>query len=330
MKVTINDIAKQCGVGKATVSRAVNNSGSVKKEVREKILKYVTEIGWQASAAAASLTTGKSYTVGIIVNNISYYLNHTMLEKINQKLLNAGYQNMLSIRHCSDEVAQYQHRQVDAMIIFSPRPEMKEEIAKLRKQGIRVVTIGPGVDDDTPSIVSDKVSAGHQAMDMCAKSGCDRVLFIGAPENFTGISEVDKIPSISNRELLRGIRASAQEHNIDFRIPNDCMGEPTEEQLHEKLAAGKYNGCICFTVPDLIKFYSCCRELGLKIPADISVIAVEADDFFHALTPEPTHFIHDYDLFADAVISNLLNADSDAGHDTIIPYIFVEGKSMKY
>ena len=43
MSVTINNIAKEAGVSLATVSRVINNSGYVKKETRENVIKVINK-----------------------------------------------------------------------------------------------------------------------------------------------------------------------------------------------------------------------------------------------------------------------------------------------
>jgi len=46
-KITIRDIARDCGVGLGTVSRVVNRQPGVKDEIRRKVLQYIEDIGWR-------------------------------------------------------------------------------------------------------------------------------------------------------------------------------------------------------------------------------------------------------------------------------------------
>lgn len=77
MAITIYDIAKQSGVSRATVSRVINNSGYVKEETREKVLKAIKELNYTPSAIARSLSTNKTNTIGVVVPEI----NDPFLEK---------------------------------------------------------------------------------------------------------------------------------------------------------------------------------------------------------------------------------------------------------
>jgi LacI family transcriptional regulator len=65
--LTIIDIAKLAGVGKATVSRVINNSGYVKANTRAKIDAVMRRVGYVPSAAARALSKQESNFIGMIV-----------------------------------------------------------------------------------------------------------------------------------------------------------------------------------------------------------------------------------------------------------------------
>ncbi|SHK07300.1 LacI family DNA-binding transcriptional regulator [Paramaledivibacter caminithermalis] len=71
MSVTINDIARAAGVSRTTVSRVLNDSGYVKEETRNNILKAIRELNYTPSAIARSLSTNKTNTIGVIVPEIN-------------------------------------------------------------------------------------------------------------------------------------------------------------------------------------------------------------------------------------------------------------------
>lgn len=71
MSVTINNIAKEAGVSLATVSRVINNSGYVKDETREKVMKVINKYNYTPSAIARSLSRNITNTIGVIVPDIT-------------------------------------------------------------------------------------------------------------------------------------------------------------------------------------------------------------------------------------------------------------------
>ncbi|EJO5346762.1 LacI family DNA-binding transcriptional regulator [Clostridium botulinum] len=71
MAVTIGDIAKKAQVSLSTVSRVLNNSGYVKLETKEKILKVIKELNYTPSAIARSLSKNETNTIGVVVPDIN-------------------------------------------------------------------------------------------------------------------------------------------------------------------------------------------------------------------------------------------------------------------
>ncbi len=71
MGVTIKDIADECQVSKATVSRYLNNSGYVSLEASERIAAKIKELNYVPSATARSLSTNDSNVIGVIIPEIS-------------------------------------------------------------------------------------------------------------------------------------------------------------------------------------------------------------------------------------------------------------------
>ena len=65
--MNIKEIARRAGVSSATISRVLNNSGYVKEETRQKVLRAVEEYNYVPSAIARSLSIQDSLSVGTIL-----------------------------------------------------------------------------------------------------------------------------------------------------------------------------------------------------------------------------------------------------------------------
>ena len=71
--MSISEIAKHLNVSKSTVSLVINGKaeqGRISQELAKRIMDYVNEIGYKPNALAKSLATGKTHTIGLIVENI--------------------------------------------------------------------------------------------------------------------------------------------------------------------------------------------------------------------------------------------------------------------
>ncbi len=73
-KLSIVDIANHLNVSKTTVSFVLNGRAKEKRiseELVARVLKFVEEVGYKPNSLAKSLRTGKSHTIGLMVEDIS-------------------------------------------------------------------------------------------------------------------------------------------------------------------------------------------------------------------------------------------------------------------
>ena len=74
MSLTLEDIAKQAGVSRSTVSRVVNQHPNVSPAVRKRVLDIIQATGFQPHAAARTLASRRSMTIGLILpHSVSYF-----------------------------------------------------------------------------------------------------------------------------------------------------------------------------------------------------------------------------------------------------------------
>mgnify|MGYP000956835807 CR=1 FL=1 len=91
----IKDVAKKAGVGIATVSRVINNSGYVKKETREKVERVISEIGYVPNEIARSMLLQKNNIVAFILPNSTHLFFGELLYHVEEELFKYGYKVML-------------------------------------------------------------------------------------------------------------------------------------------------------------------------------------------------------------------------------------------
>ncbi len=65
--LTLEDIAKQAGVSRSTVSRVVNNFPNVREDVRSRVLDVIQKTGYHPNAAARTLASQRSWTLGLVL-----------------------------------------------------------------------------------------------------------------------------------------------------------------------------------------------------------------------------------------------------------------------
>ena len=126
--VSIKEISKISGYSKTTVSKALNNYPDVSRETKEKILKICKENGYVPSALGRSLSTKRTFTIGVVFSEYSNQgLTHPffseLLNEIKNEIEKYGYDILLIGNKVGDFVHSYldhcNQKAVDGVIVLS-------------------------------------------------------------------------------------------------------------------------------------------------------------------------------------------------------------------
>lgn len=102
--VTIKDIARELGISKSTVSRALSgDTGNVKAETLQKIMETAEQMGYHRNDLAVHLRQQSTHNIGIIIPEIitSFYM--TFINEAQTILRNQGYKVMIAISNENPE-----------------------------------------------------------------------------------------------------------------------------------------------------------------------------------------------------------------------------------
>ncbi|CAM5568147.1 DNA-binding LacI/PurR family transcriptional regulator OS=Streptomyces violarus OX=67380 GN=FHS41_006547 PE=4 SV=1 [Streptomyces violarus] len=95
MTASITDVARAAGVSASTVSRALRGRPGVSEEVRAQITAVAAQLGYTASRSAASLASGRTFTIGVVVPYVGRWFFGTVLDSAEQVFSAAGYDVLL-------------------------------------------------------------------------------------------------------------------------------------------------------------------------------------------------------------------------------------------
>ena len=88
---SIRDVAIKAGVGIGTVSRALNGSGYISDEPKQKIMQAVEELNYKPNELAQNLFRNKSGFIGIVVKNLSHPFMASLVKHVENNLYTNGY-----------------------------------------------------------------------------------------------------------------------------------------------------------------------------------------------------------------------------------------------
>ena len=89
-KVSIRDIAKECNVSVATVSRVLNNSDAVKEETRNLIQKVIEKYNYKPNELARGLYTQRTKSIGVILPEITNHFFAKVFIEIEKAAIDFG------------------------------------------------------------------------------------------------------------------------------------------------------------------------------------------------------------------------------------------------
>src|ERR671938_1185585 len=113
MPTTLADIARELGVSKMTVSRAINNHPEISPETRARILETAQRMNYRPNQHARALTTNRSYLFGIVVPDLMHSYFAEICRGVEAHARPAGYQNLI----CStDEEARKEKDEIEALL----------------------------------------------------------------------------------------------------------------------------------------------------------------------------------------------------------------------
>jgi len=189
--VTIKDIARKLGLSVSTVSKALNDYPDIAPETRELVKRTARRMGYQPSAAARSLRTHKTNTIGLVFCLLDrhltdpYYLD--LLASIGEECSRHGFDLLLSAYSSRDmERAAYERmvegQKVDGIILTGTRYK-DERIAYLKEKGFPFVALGRSEKDgDFPYVDVDGAKGVRDGVQHLIDQGYRRIGFIGLPE----------------------------------------------------------------------------------------------------------------------------------------------------
>lgn len=291
MHPTMEDIARECGVTKMTVSRVLAGRAGVKESTRDKVLAAATRLNYEINALAQSFNSNRSGFVGIatpfdgligssyfkdVVNGFRRVLDDTVfsfsLFDTNSESFNNG-----------EKLGKlYRQRRADALLLVAVHTTDRF-VETLEQLQIPMVVVGERVGHPNVCSVSCRDRHGmRQICDHLFKLGHQRIGFVEGPLDF----------STANRRK-EGFVESCLEKGLE--IPDAYF-----QQGHYNTRGGREAGRILLRLNprptaiiaanDAMAYgvYESVRELGLRIPQDVSIVGFDdetaAVDMFPPLT----------------------------------------------
>lgn len=338
-EITIVEIAKRCGVGVSTVSRAINNHSDINPETKKRIMAVIKETGYIPNNSARNLKRTDAKCIAVLVKGITNPFFSPMIEVVEQEADKRGY--ALVLRH----VEAYEN-EVDVALELEKEKRLrgiifmggsaKHPADKMKQIGVPIVfaTIGSdisedfnrnsystvSVDDEKESfkMVSHLIEMGHKKIAIMAEG-----------------SDTPSVVQLRLKGYLKALKAAGIKVNnnliryVDQRIYTMANGYDTAKALIE--SGETFTALYCISDVLAIGALRAFADAGLKVPEDVSVAGFDGQELSQYCIPRLTTIRQPLVDISKETIRLIFDIiDKESGHRHIIfPGELIEGESTR-
>lgn len=285
-RVTIHDVAKAANVSTSTVSLVLNGKlDRMRPDTQERVLKAVADLGYSTNEMARALKTGYVPTIGLVVPTVANPFWGEFARCVEHAAMAKNYQVLLCNAEGNPEREQ---RYVESMlargirgVILGSSPLSLRHMAGVVKRGLQAVAFDRLTLNDAglelDSVRVDNGLGAKLAIEHLLALGHHRIAFVSGPIN-----------SANRRDRLDGYRETLRTAGIapDARLEWTGNAKPgDDEEIVTEIGRAAAVALLkqpepptaFFAINDMtaVGIYAGCRELGLSIPRDISVVGFD-------------------------------------------------------
>ena len=255
-----------------TISRALTGHPEVSESTRRKVLRCAQDLGYRPNRWARSLVTRKSSIIGVVIPDISHSFFAEITYGVEEVLEKAGYDILLchsrgSVEKECAEIETLIGSRADGLIIASEQPENSpkpfQELIDRRIPFVLVDRFFPK--HDFLAVRVDDLAVGRIATAHLLDLGHRRIAHIVGPR----LSPA----SLRRRGYLRALKAAGVPVNRQY-IAHGKFDIPSGSEAMKELLTLDPRPTAVFTGNDpmAIGAVYACRDAGLRVPEDISIV----------------------------------------------------------
>lgn len=294
--ITIKDIAKKCGVGISTVSRAINNHPDISEETKNMVMEVIKESNFIPNKSARNLKLVDTKTIAVLIKGIDNPFFQNMIKVFEEEIQSKKYTFILHrVDSNQDEVEValelIKEKRLKGIVFlggsFSHQQEKLQEITV--PFVLSTIAMADQVDKDLYSSVSvDDISESKKIVDFLLENGHKKIAVLAADSSDMSISQL----------RIQGYRNALKNNDIPMnedlvRYTCDNTNAFTMEngyKLMKELLDSNEDFTAIYALSDSMAVGACkaILESGKRIPEDYSVVGFDGLDITYYYNPAIT------------------------------------------
>jgi DNA-binding LacI/PurR family transcriptional regulator len=303
---TVRDVAARAGVSIATVSRALRGHANVEPATRQRVEEAARALSYRPSGVARSLRLRATRTIGLIVTDIENPYFPQVVSAVEDAARERGYSVLLADgrRDPEREIESLEvlaEREVDGLIIASTTLTLRHQV-RIREVPCPVVIVNSeSTVSAVPAVLSDNAGGGRVAAEHLLGLGHRRLAYLAAP------SADDR----AVHERIEGVRAALWAEGLARGALIIVPAAPGVDggALAAVMAMGAdsaISALICSNDLTAIGVIRGLRSLGLRVPADVSVVGFDDIEMAAHVDPPLTTIRQATDEMGHWAVASLL------------------------
>jgi len=305
---TIYDVAKKSGYSITTVSKVLNNYSNVSKRAKDKVMLAVEELGYIPYSSARTLATKRSNMIGVVFSEamdvgMTHPFFSEVIEGFKKQVELYNYDLLFVSRNINSHQSYYEHlkhRGVDGVMVVNLHSE-DEEIDTFKNSDLSTVFIDTDI-GDANVVYSDNRRGCFLAIDYLHDLGHKKIAHIsGSVNTFTGLKRLDGFKEAMGKKQL-----NISDHYI---VDGGYFSYEGGKTAMLKLLSLKELPTAVFVAGDdmAIGAIKACKEMGINVPKDISIIGFDDISLSKHIEPALTTISQDKDRIGRQAATLLLN-----------------------
>lgn len=272
--LTIHDVARAADVSIGTASKALNGTGHLRQETREKVLAKAQELGYRPNDLAQSLHRARSMTVGLLTNDSFGRFSFPIVEALEQKLADQG----IAVFMCNatdDPEREKQHvealmrKRIDGLVVTARRADKRPPIGPL--PGVPIVYVYSQADDENAlCLIPDDEGGAMLAVQHLLSIGRKRIAHIAGPERFDAVR-------LRRSGYVRALSAAGITYDPSIYL-NGPWSETWGRDAIAQLFSGKGpapDALFCDNDQLARGASEALRDRGIAVPQDVAIVGFD-------------------------------------------------------
>lgn len=288
---TLDDVAREAGVSRATAARVLGGYGPASERARERVLAVAEELRYRPNALARGIRSGRTRTLGVVVSDIQLAFFSQAVRGIADAAHAAGFEVILA--NTDEDLAAERaavgvllDKRVDGMLVAPADPTETAHLREVHERGIPIVLFdrgAPGFRCDV--VVVDNAAAARNAVRHLVRLGHERVSILveagtAIPASELATTQLGPGSGVTSRLRLLGWASALREAGLP--VTDDLVLRAGYDRADacrvttEALASRSAPTAIVTTDETMtLGALDGVRQLGLDVPADVSVVGFD-------------------------------------------------------